>query len=446
ATVTGTSHADTGLSPSTAYSYEVAAIDNAGNESARSAAANATTLAPASWSSQDIGSVGQGGSLVDNGSSLSVSGSGADIWGYADAFHFAHRSLTGDGEIIARIVSLSNTDPWAKAGVMIRESLSPGSRFAMMLMTPGSNGAAFQYRTATNGAAAPSHSADGSSTLPRWLRITRQGNTVRGYLSANGTTWTLRDSVPLPLPDAVYIGLAVTSHNNSTLATAVFDNVSVTLPSPDTVAPSVPQNLSATASGSTQVNLGWSASTDTGGSGLAGYRIYRNGGSTPIATVGPGTTAYNDSGLAAGTTYTYRVAAYDNAGNASDQSAPASVTTPAAPPPDTTPPSVPAGLTATAVSGSRIDLAWSASTDTGGSGLAGSRIYRNAAATPVATATGTSHADTGLSPSTAYSYEVAAIDTAGNESARSAAANATTLAPASWSSQDIGSVGQGGSL
>src|SRR5690606_31575342 len=131
---------------------------------------------------------------------------------------------------------------------------------------------------------------------------------------------------------------------------------------------------------------------------------------------------------------------------ASDQSAPASVTTPAAPPPDTTPPSVPAGLTATAVSGSRIDLAWNASTDTGGSGVAGYRIYRNGDTTPVATVTGTSHADTSLTPSTAYSYQVTAIDGAGNESAPSAAAGDTTLAPPSWASQDIGSVGQAGSL
>src|SRR5690606_4876686 len=253
-------------------------------------------------------------------------------------------------------------------------------------------------------------------TMPRWLRITREGNTVRGYLSANGTTWTLRDSVTLALPDTVYIGLAVTSHNNAALATAVFDNVSVVLPSPDTTAPSVPQNLGATASGSNQVNLSWSASTDTGGSGLAGYRIYRNGGATPIATVGAGSTAYSDSGLAAGTTYTYRVAAYDNAGNQDPQTAEAAETPGPTPPADTTAPSVPQNLGATASGSNQVNLSWTASTDTGGSGLAGYRVYRNGGATPIATvgAGSTAYSDTGLAAGTTYTYRVAAYDNAGN--------------------------------
>ncbi|MEZ5566622.1 MAG: FG-GAP-like repeat-containing protein [Gammaproteobacteria bacterium] len=409
-------------------------------------AANATTLAATAWSNQDIGAVAQAGSFIDNGGSLSVTGSGSDIWRSADEFYYAYRTLTGDGELIARIVSLSNSDPWAKAGVMVRETLDAGSRFGLMLMTPGSNGAAFQYRTTTGGLAAPSGSNDKVSTLPRWVRITRVGNVVSGYLSADGTTWTLRNSVTLTnLPANVYIGLAVTSHSDGNLATAVFDNVSLVLPTPDTTAPSVPQNLAGTTVGTSRVDLSWSAATDTGGSGLAGYRVYRNGNSTPLASVS--STGYSDTGLSPNTTYTYKVSAYDAAGNESAQSTPPlSITTPDVPPPDTIAPTQPTGLGANAISANRIDLAWTAATDTGGSGLAGYRIYRNGGSTPLATVPGTTYVDLGLVASTTYSYQVTAVDGAGNESTLSNPASATTLVATAWSSQDIGAVTASGSF
>lgn len=445
APIVATTYADTGLAPSTAYSYQVRAIDGAGNVSTLSNGANATTLAPASWSSQDIGAVAATGSFADNGASLSVTGSGADIWNKADEFQYAYRTLTGDGEIIARVVSLTNTNAYAKAGVMLRETLAANSRFALMMMTPGANGAAFQYRTSTGGSAAPSGSNDGVSTLPRWVRITRTGNLVSGYLSTDGTSWTLRNSVTLSaLPATVYVGLAVTSHNDGTLATGVFDNVSVVLPTPDTTDPTVPQNLAGSPVGTSRIDLTWSASTDTGGSGLAGYRIYRNGSGTPLATVTG--TSYPDTGLTANTTYTYRVSAYDSAGNESDLSGQVSVTTGDVPPPDGIAPTIPAGLGATAVSASRIDLGWTGSTDTGGSGLAGYRIYRDGSAVPLATVTATTYSDLGLAANTAYSYQVSAIDGSGNESALSNSAGATTPAAAAWSSQDIGAVAAAGSF
>jgi len=94
------------------------------------------------------------------------------------------------------------------------------------------------------------------------------------------------------------------------------------------------------------------------------------------------------------------------------------------PPPDTTPPSVPTGLTASAVSSSQINLSWTASSDN--VGVSGYRVYRNG--TQIATTSATSYASTGLSPSTTYSYAVAAFDAAGNLSARSGTASATTPA------------------
>ena len=191
-----------------------------------------------------------------------------------------------------------------------------------------------------------------------------------------------------------------------------------TITTPDTIAPSVPTGLSGSAPNSTTVNLTWNASTDTGGSGLAGYRVYR--GSTLIAT--RTVTNYSDTSVSPSTTYSYRVAAFDNAGNVSSQSSAINVTTPA--PPDTTAPSVPTGVATQVLSDTQVKITWSASTDTGGSGLAGYRIYRGG--TQIGTSTTTSFTDANVSPFNSYSYTVRAYDGAGNISAHSSSATAVT--------------------
>lgn len=285
--------------------------------------------------SQDIGAVAAPGYFAEVAGVTTVGGSGADIWRTADEFHYAYAPLVGDGEIVARVLSLSNTDPWAKAGPMIRESLTAGSRFAMMIVTPGANGAAFQYRTSTNGSAAPSNSGDQVTTIPRWLRLVRQGNVVSGFISADGQNWTLRGSITLAMPSAVYVGLAVTSHNDGVVGEARFDGVAITGPAPDVQPPSIPLGVSAIGSGSSRVQLQWSASSDMGGSGVTGYRVYRDWATAPVATVTG--TSFTDAGLTAATTYSYEVSAVDAAGNESGRSGPVVATTGMEPPPGAAP-------------------------------------------------------------------------------------------------------------
>lgn len=190
----------------------------------------------------------------------------------------------------------------------------------------------------------------------------------------------------------------------------------------DTVAPSAPTGLAASSSSSTSVSLSWNASTDN--VAVTGYRVYRNGtqvGTLTVSAPHSGTVNYTDtSSLQGSTTYTYTVRAYDAASNLSGQSNQASVTTP-----DTIAPSVPTGLSGTAASGTKVNLTWNASSDTGGSGLAGYRVYRNG--THIATRTVTNYSDTPLSPATTYTYRVAARDDAENQSAQSTAVSVTTL-------------------
>jgi len=175
------------------------------------------------WSNQDIGSVAAAGSAGSASCVWTIDASGGDIWNNTDEFHYVYQALSGNGQIIARVVSVENTDPWAKAGVMIRETLTGPSKHAMMIITPG-NGAAFQRRTSTGGAS--THTAGGVVTAPYWVKLIRSGNTITGYESTNGSVWTLVGSDTVTMATDVYVGLAVTSHNDGTLCTAVIDNVS----------------------------------------------------------------------------------------------------------------------------------------------------------------------------------------------------------------------------
>ena len=132
--------------------------------------------------------------------------------------------LAGDGTIVARVASEQNVSTWVKAGVMIRETLSAGSAHAFMLVSPA-KGTAFQRRTATGGA---SVSTSGPmATAPRWVKLTRTGQTIAAYDSVDGVTWTLVGTDTIPMGPAVFVGVAVTSHNVAATATATFDNVNI---------------------------------------------------------------------------------------------------------------------------------------------------------------------------------------------------------------------------
>ncbi|UCC96945.1 MAG: hypothetical protein JSW66_14005 [Phycisphaerales bacterium] len=162
--------------------------------------------------------------------SILMSGAGVDIGEMADEFRFAYRQLNGNGSIVARVGSLANTHAWAKAGVMIRESLDIGSRFAALYITPG-NGCRFQVRTATpanaigdEAVATPEQIA---ISAPHWIKLERSGDAFRGFYSADGTAWTPMSWNPqtVSMQPNAYVGLAVTSHSTGNPTTAVFSEV-----------------------------------------------------------------------------------------------------------------------------------------------------------------------------------------------------------------------------
>jgi hypothetical protein len=157
---------------------------------------------------------------------------GTDIWGTGDQFRYAYKSLSGDGTMVARVDSVFNSNVWAKAGVMIRQSTQPASVHAFMPITPGGssagNGASFQRRLTTGGAS----TNDDSTTrvaAPYWVKIERKGNNFSGYISPDGGTWTqLGTAQTIPMTNPVLIGLALCSHDAAIATSAAFSNISTT--------------------------------------------------------------------------------------------------------------------------------------------------------------------------------------------------------------------------
>jgi hypothetical protein len=178
-----------------------------------------------SWVDQDVGSAGLAGSTVLSSGTYILTASGSDIGDVADAFHFVYQPLVGDGEIIARVTGIDNTDPFAKAGVMIRASLDADAANAMVAVTPGS-GIVFQSRSSAGGAT--DVTTDAGFGAPYWIRLVRSGDEFTAFRSEDGIDWVqIGDPVTIATNGTVLVGLALTAHDNTVLNTATFDNVTV---------------------------------------------------------------------------------------------------------------------------------------------------------------------------------------------------------------------------
>ena len=307
---------DTRAAGGTHYYYIVTAVNSWGGESPYSASAAATPKAvvPAPWTAQEIGNTAIVGSTTLSNGLFTVSASGNDVWGSSDAFRFTYTSTTSTSfTAIARVASLQNTDSWSKAGLMVRDSLDPGAANAFIAVTPG-NGLMFQSRSSDGGG---SNSTTIAGSAPEWVKpvvsattttsngATTTSTTITGYSSSDGTNWTQVGSTTLTTNStpSYYVGLAVTSHNNSALCTATFDNVTV----PGW--PLAPLAATATDISSSQINLTWSFE-----SGATSYNVKRattSGGPYTTIAIGVTGTSYTDTGvnLSSGARYYYVISA-----------------------------------------------------------------------------------------------------------------------------------------
>jgi hypothetical protein len=179
------------------------------------------------YTPQDIGNspILSSVTVVSNG--LAVTAAGSDIGGSADQFNLEYQTRAGDFDVSVRVAGLTPSDVWAKAGLMARETLATGGRFAASIATPAMNGCFFEWRDPAGSASSTSGSFP--ANFPNtWLRLKRTGNTFTGFAGYDGQTWTQLGSVSLSMSNQVYLGFAVSSHNPNQPATAQFLNYQAT--------------------------------------------------------------------------------------------------------------------------------------------------------------------------------------------------------------------------
>ena len=407
ATPSATSYSNTGLSQNTTYTYRVRATDGAGNLSGFSSTAAATTpatTAPTAPGTLTFSAI----TMTSATASWTAATDDVGVTGYQ------YRLNAGNWQTLSNVLSVNLT------------SLSPATNYTFEVRArdaAGSWGSVAAGVFATTDTAAPS--APGT---PSFSGVTTSAATVGWTASADnvgvvGYDYRLNSAGWQSLANVLSVSLSglssATTYTFTLRARDAAGNLSSTtsnsFTTDDASAPTTPTGLSASAPNSSTVNLSWTASTDN--VGVSGYRIRRGG--EPIGT--STTTSYTDSTVSGSTLYTYTVSAYDAAGNTSPQSSAVTLTTP-----DTFAPSTPTGLSAVAAHALQVNLTWTPSSDAGGSGLGGYRVYRNG--TLITSVSSAGYNDTTVSASTSYSYTVLAYDNANNLSGHSNTASVTTPA------------------
>src|SRR5579863_9177510 len=224
-TATASTWTDTSITvavPSGATSGNV--IVNVGGVNSNGESFTVTQI-PTGWTDADVGTAGVAGSATYARGTYTVKGAGQGISGTSDGFNFAYQPLSGDGTIIARVVSLQGNN-LPVAGVMIRETLTAGSAHGFTDFSLDYGAFYFSYRATTSGSSANTGASYVSA--PYWVKLVRSGSTFTSFVAMDGVNWAQSGTTQtISMAQNVYVGLAVTNSSTSALATATFDSVSV---------------------------------------------------------------------------------------------------------------------------------------------------------------------------------------------------------------------------
>jgi chitodextrinase len=445
-TISGTTYNDSGLTASTAYRYRIRATDAAANLGAYSAIATATTPAAADTQAPTAPSGLTATAASSSQINLSWTAStdnvavtnylvercqGAGCASFAQIGTATGTSFNDTGRAATTTYGyrVRATDAAANLGAYstVASATTPAAPDTQAPTAPSALGATAVSSVQIN--LVWTASTDNVGVV-NYLVERCQGAGCASFAQiATATTTSYNDATLTASASYSYRVRAADAASNL----SGYSNVAsaTTSAPPDTQAPTAPSGLVATAVSSSQINLGWTASTDN--VGVGSYLVERclGAGCSSFAQVGTTAgTSFTDSSLVPSASYSYRVRASDTAANLSGYSNTASAVT--SPPPDTQPPTAPSALTALAVSSSQINLAWTAATDD--VGVINYRIERCAGVgcstfVEVGSTAGTAFSDTGLTATTTYGYRVRAKDAAANLGPYTTTASATTFAP-----------------
>ena len=453
ATVAATSYTVAGLSPETSYTFQVSASDAAGNESSPSTGVTGTTLEsaePTGWTEVAVGT--SSGSVSDSGSSITIASTGKNT-ATEDSMVYYYFTADGNFDFSARVDSLSGgAGSWARAGIMARGDTSDGGRYAAAMARAGSNGNNFMYRE-NPGSGTKTDGSNRGFSIPKYVRLVRAGDQLTGYVSSDGSSWSQISSATVAFAsEPVLLGLATYADHASSEATAQYSEIVFNGSGSGPGASGFDAYLASFA-------ISDGPGDDSDGDGLTTLLEYAFGGNPTIAdgpfvaidglsfsfSLSPDALSDPDiqyrvetstdlgvedpwsavpetdlirSGVDSenfvyefpdnGEPRSFARVVIENQGDtaATDTEAP------------TPPPSVSSGV----ITGDSIGLSWAAGSDD--LGVSTYRVYRDGSL--IGTTAELSFVDIGLTPSTTYSYQISAVDLAGNESALTGQISETT--------------------
>jgi len=182
---------------------------------------------PKEWFSTDIGNVPVEGSACAANNTFTITASGGDIWGTSDEFHYMYRPMYGDGEMIVRVASMEMNTTHAKVGIMMRDNLDPTSQHAHVCFNTRMLNHSMQFRELPGDETyrAGNYSRSSEVSFPYWVRLTRSGNTFRGYMSPDGSNWELVGEISIAMGAEIYGGITTTNKDFNGTTTSEVDNL-----------------------------------------------------------------------------------------------------------------------------------------------------------------------------------------------------------------------------
>ncbi|MEY2410504.1 MAG: hypothetical protein QOF48_3174, partial [Verrucomicrobiota bacterium] len=175
---------------------------------------------PLPWRVEDVGSMREAGEVQFRDGVFRTRSTGTNVLGDGDSFHFLHKPVSGESELVARILRVQCVDPWARAGVMFRAGLGAEARHVFLAITAARGGsiASREHRGGETTIA-----VDGSRGS--WIKLKRDGGVITAFRSVDARRWHVVDKISMPFDEEISAGLAVVGGRDGAVAEATFDNV-----------------------------------------------------------------------------------------------------------------------------------------------------------------------------------------------------------------------------
>jgi fibronectin type 3 domain-containing protein len=427
----GTGYADTATTAATTYEYRIAAENTVGR-SRFNGPVGATTPAASEFASHDIGTNVLPGSttVVTPNSAYDMTAGGVTLFGHADSFRFTSTLVTGDFDLTVHVADYDAAEGNSRVGLMARDGLAADARHASMSFDVDMF--RLYYRSS------PGSHTDVRNKVPTTsvshLRLQRDGSTFIGYVSTDGLNWTEHGRVDIDMPQSLRVGMFASA--TSTRATSRVEFRDLGLVGGSNLSAPLAPTETAAAPRVGAIELTWE---DNSGdeTGFIVQSATSGGGWNHLATLPAGSTTYDVTGLAAGQSYTFRVVAFNAAGQTAGESVTAVV------PGASVAPDAPTNLEATSAA-TGIALEWFDASDNETNFVIQRRTVGGSWSDYVTLgADAESYFDSSATPGVTYEYRVFATNNVGDSAVAGPVQGVVPEADVTLTSTDIGPTAPG---